>query len=207
MGVGQSTDSDSTTVMAFSRDVLVVEVSGPGQEHFSVIDVPGTFKRTTSGLTTKEDMALVDAMVHEYMSNPRSVMLAVVPCNVDIATQDIIEMAEDLDPAGDRTFGILTKPDLVDRGAEDAVVELIEGKRQKLKLGWHLLRNPGHSDQTCTLRARKEIEQSFFSSTAPWKTLSKDKIGIHSLRVRLQDILAGHLRREFPKVTLMTSLK
>lgn len=44
-----------------------------------------------------------------------------VPANVDIATQEIVQMAEDADPTGRRTLGVLTKPDLVDKGAEDKV--------------------------------------------------------------------------------------
>jgi len=83
-------------------------------------------------------MDLVRQMVGKYLSNPRSIILsvyndlkfdrtpltnvrAVVPANVDIATQEIIQMAEDADPHGQRTLGVLTKPDLVDRGAEDKV--------------------------------------------------------------------------------------
>lgn len=46
---------------------------------------------------------------------------AVVPANVDIATQEIIQMAEDADPDRKRTLAVLTKPDLVDRGAEKHV--------------------------------------------------------------------------------------
>jgi hypothetical protein len=53
------------------------------------------FRRTTHGPTTKEGIALVENMVHGYMANPRSVMLAVVSCNADIATQEIVEQAED----------------------------------------------------------------------------------------------------------------
>lgn len=77
-------------------------------------------------------------MVGRHLSNPRSIILlvcdefqldrtslidirAVVPANVDIATQEIIQMAEDADPNGQRTLGVLTKPDLVDKGAEDKV--------------------------------------------------------------------------------------
>lgn len=44
-----------------------------------------------------------------------------VPANIDIATQEIVQMAEDADPTGRRTLGVLTKPDLVDKGAEDKV--------------------------------------------------------------------------------------
>jgi len=84
------------------------------------------------------DMELVRQMVGKHLSNPRSIILlacddlqfdetpltyvrAVVPANVDIATQEIIQMAEDADPHGQRTLGVLTKPDLVDKGAEDKV--------------------------------------------------------------------------------------
>lgn len=196
MEIGSSTASSQRT---FSEDVLRLEVSGPSQEHFSVIDVPGIFKRTTQGMTTKEDIVLVDQMVHGYMSNPRSVMLIVIPCNVDIATQEILERAEDLDPEGIRTLGVLTKPDLIDQGGEGAVVDLLEGQKHRLRLGWHLLRNPGQSDLNAG-RCRHTIEAEFFTKKAPWKSLDKEKLGVQKLRVRLQAILEDHIRREFPKV-------
>jgi hypothetical protein len=59
---------------------------GPEQQHLSVIYIPGIFKKTTKGTTIKADM-----------QNPRSVILAVIPATVDIATQEILEMAEEAD--------------------------------------------------------------------------------------------------------------
>lgn len=114
-----------------SGDVLCLEVCG---EHLSVIDVPGIFKKTTSGVTSKADIQMVDAMVQGYMENPRSVMLTVISANIDIAMQEILERAEEVDPDGQRTLGVLTKPDLVDKGAGQAVVDLIEGRRRQLSL-------------------------------------------------------------------------
>jgi hypothetical protein len=49
-----------------------------------VIDVLGIFKPTVYGVTTKDDIELARDMVYNYMKNPRSVMLTVVPANVDI---------------------------------------------------------------------------------------------------------------------------
>ena len=112
----------------FSDDVLKIEICGPKQQHLSVIDVPGIFRNTTAGLTTDADMDVVRNMVNNYMKNPRSVILAVIPANVDIATQEILKMAEKCDTEGQRTLGVLTKPDLVDRGAENSVVDLVEGE-------------------------------------------------------------------------------
>jgi hypothetical protein len=69
-----------------------------------------------------------------------------------------------------------------------------------LRLGWHLLRNPGQSDLKAG-RCRHAIEAEFFTNVSPWKTLDKGKVGVQSLRIRLQAMLEDHIRREFPKVS------
>lgn len=68
-------DSSDPNSKTFSKDVLKIEICGPDQEHLSVIDVPGIFKKTTEGLTTKFDMYMVRNMVFNYMKNPRAVIL------------------------------------------------------------------------------------------------------------------------------------
>jgi interferon-induced GTP-binding protein Mx1 len=55
------------------------------------------------------------------MLQPWTIILAVIPANQDIATVDVLERAHRIDPLGLRTRGVLTKPDLVDTGAEDEV--------------------------------------------------------------------------------------
>ena len=202
MGLSDKASTTSTTTKkpTFSSDVLRLEIAGPDQEHLSVIDVPGIFKNTTEGVTDKKDIQLVRNMVLGYMRNPRSVMLAVVPANVDVATQEILELARDCDPDGDRTLGILTKPDLVDKGAESNVINLLNGKTRRMKLGWHMVRNPGQQDLADINLDREGLEMAFFRSTAHWNTLEKDSVGVESLRERLKDVLSGLVQREFPKV-------
>lgn len=46
----------------FAADTLKIEICGPDQEHLSVIDVPGIFKKSTLGVTTKVDMTMVRNM-------------------------------------------------------------------------------------------------------------------------------------------------
>ncbi|BAE58758.1 unnamed protein product [Aspergillus oryzae RIB40] len=183
----------------FSKDVLCLEISGPEEDHLSVIDVPGIFKNTTAGLTSKSDIAVVRDMVETYMKNPRSIMLTVVPANVDIATQEIIEMAREYDAEGERSIGVLTKPDLVDRGAEDKVLDLVAGNKLFLRHGWIVVRNLNQQELTDRETDRDEAEEAF-SRQAPWSTIAKDKFGIKSLRSRLQEIVTENARREFPLV-------
>jgi hypothetical protein len=195
-----SNNNEGILKPTFSNDVLRLEIFGPGQEHLSVIDVPGIFKSTTEGVTTKADIQLVRNMVKGYMDNPRSVMLAVVPASIDLATQEILELAAEADIHGDRTLGVLTKPDLVDRGAESGVVDLVEGRARPMKLGWHIIRNPGQKDLQNMSMDRSDLEAAFFRSSTPWSNIEKGKVGIDSLRLRIKEILSSLVKKEFPKV-------
>ena len=169
----------------FSSDILRLEIAGPKEDHLSVIDVPGIFKRTTSGVTTKSDMEMVERIVYGYMKNPRSVILTVVSANVDIATQEILEKAEEVDPEGIRTLGVLTKPDLVDKGAEKNVIDLVEGRKHQLRLGWHVLRNASQAELDKRTADRDVTERTFFARQSPWNSLDKERVGIASFRDRL----------------------
>jgi hypothetical protein len=200
MGLSIANDDSGTRKPTFSNDVFRLEISGPEQDHLSVVDVPGIFKSTTEGLTTKADIQLVRSMVKSYMDNPRSVMLAVIPANVDVATQEILELAAEADPQQDRTLGVLTKPDLVDKGAEPKVLDLLAGHSRTFKLGWHMLRNPGQSDLLNKDIDRDTLEMDFFRSEKPWNSIDKASVGINALRMRLSDVLASLVKREFPKV-------
>lgn len=175
-GHGMSTPGeDASGKSNFSRDVLRMEISGPEQQHLSVIDVPGIFNNTTSGVTAKDNIALVRDIVLGYMENPRSVMLAVIPANVDVAIQEILELAADVDSDGDRTHGVSTKPDPVDEGAEWRLVNLVESRARKMRLGWHVVRNPGQRDLADSSLNRKLLEDKFFNSVAPWDAIDPEK--------------------------------
>lgn len=165
--------------------------------------MPGIFKKVTEGVTTKADMGMVRNMVTSYMKNPRSVILAVIPANVDIATQEILDMASECDPKGLRTLGVLTKPDLVDKGAEHNVVDLLEGKSHKLNLGWSIVRNLGQQQLLDQSTDRQSNERTFFDTESPWSRISKDKVGIQALQSRLRDVLTEIVRREFPHVSMI----
>ncbi|KAL8725422.1 MAG: hypothetical protein Q9181_006421, partial [Wetmoreana brouardii] len=127
----------------FSDDIFRIELCGPGKSHLSVIDVPGIFRTTEKGKTTEEDKLLVKNMVRRYIKNPRTIVLAVVAANIDVATTEILDMAAEVDQSGQRTLGILTKPDLVDKGAEQDTMDLVRGRKKKLKLGYCVVRNRG----------------------------------------------------------------
>lgn len=82
-------------------------------------------------------------MVKSYIKDSRTIILAVILAPLDIATQEILSMAEEAEPLGQQTRGIITKPDLVDRGGEEHVMDLVRGTKNKFNLGYYIVRNRG----------------------------------------------------------------
>lgn len=104
------------------------------QKHLNIIDVPGIFKKITQGLTTKSNINMIKSMVHIYIQNPRSVILIIIPANINITIQEILKIAKEINPNEYKTLKILTKLNFVDKNAESAVVDLIKGRKYKLSL-------------------------------------------------------------------------
>jgi len=77
----------------------------------------------------------VNNLINSYLIQERTIILAVLPANQDIATCDILERAAQVDPTGERTIGVLTKPDLVGPGSEDEVIAVLNNVSKPLKLG------------------------------------------------------------------------
>ncbi|KAG4429202.1 hypothetical protein IFR05_015315 [Cadophora sp. M221] len=189
--------------LTFGEDVLRIEVIGKTGLHLTVVDPPGLIS-VASEEQTEEDVQLIGRLVDSYLQSSRTIILAVVQANNDIANQGIIQRARKFDRAGQRTVGIITKPDFINKGTEGRIALLAKNlDTTKLKLGYFLLKNPSPSqlEDGITLEERKRQELNFFSSPT-WKEhrLDPTRLGITTLREYLQDLLDGHIERELPKV-------
>ncbi|OAQ62498.1 interferon-induced GTP-binding protein Mx2 [Purpureocillium lilacinum] len=199
MGIRMGSEDSTSGAGAFSEDILKIEIYGPDQDHLTVIDVPGIFRVPTPGLTTEMDIKLVENMVKRYMDNSRTIILAVMPCNVDIATQEILKLAKAADPEGIRTMGVLTKPDLaLEKATRGAVLDLVRGDGSNLKFGYYVVKNRSADDATSTLSQRTQAEKVFFSSPE-WVGVI-ERCGVYFLKERLRHLLVRISKEEFPNV-------
>jgi len=57
-------------------------------------------------------------MAKRYIEDPRSIILCVVPANADLSTSDGLKLSRDIDPSGNRTLGVITKVDIMDKGTD-----------------------------------------------------------------------------------------
>lgn len=64
------------------------------------------------------NVELVQDIVQSYMKEARSIILAVVSAKNDYANQIVLKLARAADKKGNRTLGVITKPDTLMAGSE-----------------------------------------------------------------------------------------
>lgn len=199
MGIDE--DPDPITISrAFARDVLSIVIEGPSRPQLTLVDLPGLIQTETRGVTMV-DVKLVAEITDHYISQPRTICLAVVSALNDVANQGILTRVRAVDPEGERTLGIITKPDRLEPGSgmETGFVNLARNENVFFKLGWHVLRNRSFNETADSFTERNIAETSYFR-TSNFKVLPKDCVGIDTLRTRLSRLLFDHVKRELPKL-------
>ncbi|ROW06113.1 hypothetical protein VMCG_04580 [Cytospora schulzeri] len=187
----------------FSDDLLRIEITGPDRPHLTIVDLPGLIHSATNSQADDQvdDVDLIKGIVGEYMSESRSVILAVISAKNDLANQIVLKMARDADPNGNRTMGIITKPDDLIPGSrrEQFYASLAQNKEVNFRLGWHVLKNMD-SDKGLFTLANRNAEESAFFSEGIWQNLPDHLLGIAELRTRLSKVLMRQIAHELPSV-------
>jgi GTPase SAR1 family protein len=199
MGI-TSDEGSNATPRAFARDILSIEIGGPSQPQLTVVDIPGLIATSTKGVTTA-DVEMVAEITDFYIAQPRTICLAVITATNDFANQRILQKVRDVDPEGDRTLGIITKPDGVpaNSGSEQAFINLAKNEEIFFKLGWHVLKNRRFEESHFTIDQRNISEAAFFR-TSNFKVLPPNHVGIDALRHRLSVLLFEHVKKELPQL-------
>ncbi|KAF6804389.1 dynamin family protein [Colletotrichum sojae] len=203
-----------------SKDVLRLEVEGPDLYPLSLVDLPGIFHTATgaesaeeSGEESAEELwgesaearTTIMKLIDGYMAKKNSIILAVLSADNQFAAQTVLQEAAKHDPARERTFGVITKPDLLHPGSSDEL-EYLQVVRDReavynLPLGWHVLRNLSSDDTSDAGGAdsRDVVERKFFESGS-WASIPVAHRGASALRKRLSQILHDQLKKNVPGV-------
>jgi len=181
------------------KNYILIELVTPTAPELTIIDLPGIVRTVTDGQS--EDMiATVDNMLEHFLKKPRTCILAVIPANIDIATSEILQRAKKVDPSGSRTIGVLTKPDLVDKGGEGEVLEVLRNVRLPLQNGYFMLKNRSQEELTRNISFEKarESERAFFSNS-PYSE-QRSKLGIEALQSALAELLVSRIQLALPEI-------
>nr|AMW93074.1 myxovirus resistance 1 protein [Rousettus aegyptiacus] len=185
-----------------SHELINLEVSSPHAPDLTLIDLPG-ITRVAVGNQPADIGRQIKALIRKYIRKQETINLVVVPSNVDIATTEALSMAQEVDPDGDRTIGILTKPDLVDKGTEHRVVDVVRNLVCQLKKGYMIVKCRGQQDIQDQLSLAEALrkEKAFFEDNPYYRELLEEgKATIPCLAERLTAELIAHICKSLPRL-------
>ncbi|KAG8518580.1 Interferon-induced GTP-binding protein Mx2, partial [Galemys pyrenaicus] len=188
--------------VGISHELITLEVTSPEVPNLTLIDLPG-IARVAVGNQPPDIGVQIKNLIRKYIQRQQTINLVVVPCNVDIATTEALSMAREVDPDGDRTLGILTKPDLVDRGAEDSVLAVAQNFTYHLKKGYMMVKCRGQQDimNRLSLAQATQKEVTFFQAHPQFRALlDEGKATVPHLAERLTRELISHITKSLPSL-------
>ncbi|PHH68658.1 hypothetical protein CDD82_372 [Ophiocordyceps australis] len=172
-----------------TKAVLRIELQYPKLQPLNFVDLPGGFPSNKAS-QPPNGKNWMDELVMNYMSQPNSIILAVVSATRNLADQVDIDMLKKFDPSLKRTMGIITRPDLSKCNSpnENDYMQLAfnRSKKHGLPWGWHVLCNNTHP--MISFEERDAKERFFFATTA-WKAIPSHSRDIFNLRRKLNRIL------------------
>lgn len=195
--ISRLTDTLTKSTSGFSTDAILVRLTSPDSPDLTIVDLPGIVRTVTSGQDIQV-IAEVNKLIDDYLKEERTIILAVIPSNQDIATVDILERAHLVDPDGERTIGVLTKPDLIGPGNEEEVVAVLNNVRKPLKLGYILVKNRSQAQiqHKNPQNSAVEDEEHFFKSHLTFSCLDQRLLGIKNLTTVLTKLLVSRLQEQ-----------
>jgi len=196
----------AVTTNGFSTETIVINLSAPDVPDLTLLDLPGIVRTAVAGQNA-DVVGDVNGLITSYLEQERTIVLAVMPANQDIATIDILERAAVADPGGMRTLAVLTKPDLVDDGAEDEVKECLMNRRKPLRLGFAMVkcRTQRELDGRISLSKALVVEREFFEAHPYWSAAvhadeRKKLMGVQALTGRLSSLLVERIKVALPEI-------
>ncbi|KAL0339150.1 UNVERIFIED_CONTAM: Dynamin-related protein 1E [Sesamum angustifolium] len=131
--IQDETDRITGKTKQISPVPIHLSIYSPNVVNLTLIDLPGLTKVAVEG-QPESIVQDIENMVRTYVEKPNCIILAISPANQDIATSDAIKLAREVDPSGERTFGVLTKLDLMDKGTN--ALDVLEGRSYRLQHPW-----------------------------------------------------------------------
>ena len=190
------TERETGTGVCVTDKPINLKIYSPNVVNLTLIDLPG-ITRNPVGDQPRNIEEILRNMVVRFIREPSCIIMAVTAANTDLALSDAIQLAKEYDPTGERTIGVITKVDIMDRGTDAS--EIFEGRVIPLKLGYVGVINRSQSDIDTRkdMHRQWEDERRFFQTYYPQYS---NRMGTQYLRERLNELLVNHISGSLPDI-------
>ncbi|KAJ0977336.1 hypothetical protein J5N97_012810 [Dioscorea zingiberensis] len=196
--ISDETDRETGRSKQISSVPIHLSIYSPNVVNLTLIDLPGLTKVAVEG-QPDSIVSDIENMVRSFIEKPNCIILAISPANQDLATSDAIKISREVDPKGERTFGVLTKIDLMDKGTD--AVDILEGKSYRLQFPWIGVVNRSQADinKSVDMIAARRREKEYFANTPEYKHLAH-RMGSEHLGKMLSKHLEQVIKSRIPGI-------
>ncbi|KAF5464468.1 hypothetical protein F2P56_014542 [Juglans regia] len=194
--ISDETDRETGRTKQISTVPIHLSIFSPNVVNLTLVDLPGLTKVAVDG-QPESIVQDIENMVRSYIEKPNCIILAISPANQDLATSDAIKISREVDPKGERTFGVLTKIDLMDKGTD--AVDILEGRSYKLRFPWIGVVNRSQADinKSVDMIAARRREREYFATSPEYRHLT-DRMGSEHLGKMLSKHLETVIKSRIP---------
>ncbi|PAA89112.1 hypothetical protein BOX15_Mlig006354g1 [Macrostomum lignano] len=187
---------------AISKNIIEMTLEAPDLPNLTLVDLPGIARYSHSDGGSVNLYKLTTDIIKEYIQREETIILTVIPLSADTATMEALQLAKDVDPYGLRTIGVLTFPDLVNKGAEEEKLQIARNITFPLSKGYITVkcRNQEDIKSRKSLREAKVDEMRFFSNDPFFSQLDPSQRGTDTLAKRLSTELLTLIKKFIPEV-------
>eukprot|EP00850_Spirogloea_muscicola_P002385 SM000009S23514 [mRNA] locus=s9:452194:477102:- [translate_table: standard] len=196
--IADETDRVTGKSKQISPIPIHLSIHSPNVVNLTLVDLPGLTKIAVDG---QPDSIVrdIETMVHSYVQKPNTIILGISPANQDIATSDAMKLSREVDPTGERTWGVLTKLDLMDKGTN--ALDVLEGRSYKLQHEWIGVVNRSQADinRNVDMMAARRREREYFATSPDYSHLAS-RMGTEYLAKMLSKHLEAVIKARIPSI-------
>ncbi|KAJ0439389.1 putative dynamin stalk domain, dynamin, GTPase region, GTPase effector domain, Dynamin superfamily [Helianthus annuus] len=201
--IADETDRETGRTKQISSVPIYLSIYSPNVVNLTLVDLPGLTKVAVDG-QSDSIVKEIENLVRSYIEKPNCIILAVSPANQDLATSDAIQISREVDPKGERTFGVLTKIDLMDQGTD--AVDILEGRSYRLNFPWIGVVNRSQADinKNVDMISARKREREYFTNLPEYSHLA-NRMGSEHLGKLLSKHLESVIKSRIPGLQSLIS--
>ena len=173
---------------------IVIKINANNVPNINLIDLPGLVSIACTDKGQPKDIKdQIKRLIASYIKLPSTIIIGIIPARTDIEVDLALELIKEYDTKGERTIGVLTKLDLMnkDSNINNYLINDISNDLQ-LKHGYFAIKNKIHE---------KDLEEhTYFNTHAVYSTSPKDKLGIVNLTKYINKVLIISIQENLPLI-------
>eukprot|EP01119_Soliformovum_irregulare_P001273 TRINITY_DN109_c1_g1_i1.p1 TRINITY_DN109_c1_g1~~TRINITY_DN109_c1_g1_i1.p1 ORF type:complete len:741 (+),score=223.79 TRINITY_DN109_c1_g1_i1:225-2447(+) len=196
--IENETDRITGKGKGISKTPIGLKIYSPHVLNLTLVDLPGMTRVPVADQPIDIEQQ-VRGMIMDFISRPNAIILAITAANTDLSNSDALHLAREVDPHGERTVGVITKIDIMDKGTD--AMDMLMGRIIPLKLGYIGVVNRSQLDiqNKKTIRDSLKSELDYFNSHPLYRTIA-NRSGTTFLAKTLNRILIQHIRDCLPEL-------